>query len=728
MRKAFCSGIFFLLAFSLMALAVNTESADDKWNAFIFSEKNDQNVFGTDDCSQIKTMCTDFSSVTAIKKCLTEGTKMNSENKQFPDSYFDSTGVNLNDNDPQKYNNLGKNTDTTYVLVTWIYYDGNPNPVDYRIKWLHDDDLAIFSGKCGSSLSSCTLSGAGNHNGDARNDYDIPLTVGWNVVIAIVDNGGGYSHALWYVNPGQMFSKQKNAGYYMFSNPIKGDSPSVSTTSYYLAPGSTDGEPYDNNDCQDVSTEENPLVKLVTYEWKDKKVDIQNLNNWCCPSTKFCAENYCYAPGSIVYDKMNWYCAGNYKTKSNIWVFCDANTKNEVTEDGSYVCDGSQWTTCTGETIYGDYVCKDGMLVSLTEPEACYVSSAWSNPVCHNPPQPCSETAGEEDRVVVWSYDSWEEDLFAAKTPPVSQYSCCKPNECVNTARECKSYDSYYKDKYICGLDNNWDTCNSTTNVNTPSDGGKYYCDGQKWIKNENCTDPKQDVNQNGLVGCQDPSCKDQIGAYFNSKILDPTSYKEDKPTCLNKKDGCKCEFGKETKCDDGFDNDDNVSTAENYVKWKGCIDQVNKDYDVCQNNCDKSGKTLCGCLFLEILGGLNCKEKYHYEPDCFDPNCLGEKGPGGAKCCNSDASGATCGKDLELHETSCGESGQLGLTGDEDGDKLSNCQDPDCNDQLCGGATDRERWRCSNQVCTPPPTAGPAPVIKIMNITFFTYGDLLQF
>ncbi|MEK6938060.1 MAG: hypothetical protein AABX04_03370 [Nanoarchaeota archaeon] len=632
-----------------------------------------------------------------------------------------------------KANNLGDTKEQTYVFIAFVY--SNTSHI-FTTKVSHDDDLVIVVDYGIQSEIPYDFVRPFLQN-TYKNDQDLSISFkqGWQKVFLITDQADA---------PNYLYFKSilsSDAQLAIFDDYIdwKSNAEEVEnalaeryTIHYAIDPTNSDNydfrclfkplDPLCSNAGKKCGTNQ---IFVQSYILPDKKESSKG----CCKSDQCTWNEACYDYGKKDSDGSSDVCGDN-----NNWYRCNTEIQGN---SGKYVesadgkiltCLPTGWGECTFNQVLG--------------PNKEFFCDSDKRIIPNMPGTSCDSS--KKDNVILWSYFlPGNADNFADLINP-DRVGCCKSDQCYSS-KGCIDFDkttSTDDSRNMCGKDNNWDICGTEVSEtkNTPSDGGKYYCDGTKWILNENCTDTSKDLNGNKLKGCQDPSCKDQIGAYFNSKLLDLTNYKQDKPTCLNKKDDCKCEFGVETKCDDGFDNDGNQPTE--YMGEYG-IDIFL--HDLYPNKKTDLSKVLSSMVRTKDDGALGRVAYSQDTPedfqiaqiytnniliDCFDPNCLkiGAKGPGKATCCIADKQEATCGSDHELHETNCWERGIGGTSGDEDNDALFNCQDPDCNDQLCGGTGDRDKWRCSNQVCTPPPTAGPAPVVKILNITFFTYGDLLQF
>ncbi|MBU0469921.1 MAG: peptidoglycan-binding protein [Nanoarchaeota archaeon] len=133
----------------------------------------------------------------------------------------------------------------------------------------------------------------------------------------------------------------------------------------------------------------------------------------------------------------------------------------------------------------------------------------------------------------------------------------------------------------------------------------------------------------------------------------------------------------------------------------------------VCGNNNCETGENFFTCPKDCPIKGTDCK----------DSDCLNSIGPGGAKCCLGDScgSGASCQPNHECKETDCNTN-----SGDEDGDGLANCADPDCNNQLCGGTQGSPKI-CYVGNCTGIPEAPKATIPKPAVIEKFSYKEVLK-
>ena len=90
---------------------------------------------------------------------------------------------------------------------------------------------------------------------------------------------------------------------------------------------------------------------------------------------------------------------------------------------------------------------------------------------------------------------------------------------------------------------------------------------------------------------------------------------------------------------------------------------------------------------------------------DCGDSDCIGRPGPNGELCCFSDN---TCPPGTECINRQCKEV----ICSDEednDGDGLTDCEDPDCINKICK-IVEGEHWFCHAGSCIKKPEAEAAP------------------
>ena len=110
---------------------------------------------------------------------------------------------------------------------------------------------------------------------------------------------------------------------------------------------------------------------------------------------------------------------------------------------------------------------------------------------------------------------------------------------------------------------------------------------------------------------------------------------------------------------------------------------------------------------------------------DCLDSDCIGVKGPRGAKCCFANGNceeGAECNTAIhECKETDCRNGA------DDDGDELTDCLDSDCDGLICGGL-EPDNLLCIKGACQAIPKAEKAPVkIAVPRIEIFSYNNILM-
>lgn len=105
---------------------------------------------------------------------------------------------------------------------------------------------------------------------------------------------------------------------------------------------------------------------------------------------------------------------------------------------------------------------------------------------------------------------------------------------------------------------------------------------------------------------------------------------------------------------------------------------------------------------------------------DCQDEDCIGVKGPGGAKCCLTNSNcgaGAICLPSNECMETNCNDGA------DNDGDGLSDCLDiSNCENQPCRANSVCYQGSCTGIPEAPTATAPPQKIVEI-----FSYDDVLM-
>ena len=108
---------------------------------------------------------------------------------------------------------------------------------------------------------------------------------------------------------------------------------------------------------------------------------------------------------------------------------------------------------------------------------------------------------------------------------------------------------------------------------------------------------------------------------------------------------------------------------------------------------------------------------------DCTDPDCAGKTGSTGSACCltkeDCPGSGAACINN-QCQETSCLQDG------DDDGDGLSDCEDPDCNKQICEGEG-RSAKQCREFECKELPKAQQAQAQAAPVRQIFSYSNILE-
>jgi hypothetical protein len=304
-----------------------------------------------------------------------------------------------------------------------------------------------------------------------------------------------------------------------------------------------------------------------------KKAETKN--SGCCKEL-----NNCIGAVTGCYEEEDFYPTINDPNEKFIcqqsnWISCDnsQNAKFKTIFDNKYICNGNKWVECTSEgDQIEEYYCQNGkwestidcsldvfeghdscqeICNSFTDEDMdgfqdCSDSDCWDDIECLN--QPCGGTVDTfnemsvTEQIVIWSYSVSEiaSGLKDANEAP-QNFGCCKADNCAFGSTingKCINNEALYNQnnpKLICGSNNDWDACGlvSTYNINKLSgelsDGGKYYCDGSKWIKTEtNCSDGEDNGGIDGFADCLDPTC--------------------------HGKDNC--EFKTELTCHDGIDND----------------------------------------------------------------------------------------------------------------------------------------------------------------------------
>ncbi len=215
------------------------------------------------------------------------------------------------------------------------------------------------------------------------------------------------------------------------------------------------------------------------------------------------------------------------------------------------------------ESLSGCYFYNGGTLGSEND---------WCFPF---PPEGRSCTQGDGSTGgIIWSYLPGEDQT---KSPPANsagdrRIACCaEAQACVTIAGECKPYDQFYTNRYLCGTGNDWDQCTSAERGRI-SDGSGYQCllvgSVYKWVEyQETICHDSLDNNNNGLIDCADPACIGQLDATGNL-CPEPETCRDgidnDKDLLIDCADqDCDgqpsmsgiCETP-ERNCTDGFDND----------------------------------------------------------------------------------------------------------------------------------------------------------------------------
>jgi hypothetical protein len=244
-----------------------------------------------------------------------------------------------------------------------------------------------------------------------------------------------------------------------------------------------------------------------------------------------------------------------------------------------------------------------------------------------------------------------------------------------------------------------------------------------------------------GLIDCQDDDCNEIIVGSNNET----------------------CEFAEELTCNDGFDNDDDIaqclkpdnnliSCQQAGFSWisetiydsvctnkAGVGDSCNSNNDcfwqpnfIFSGNSCVNNKCVAHQDIYALLGpspdtcsdSNECVEQKQCKPiaisyitgacdcmnlsgiDCQDSDCIGSTGPNASKCCSTDedCSGGLCGENFECYETNCVD--QI----DNDLNNLTDCEEPYCVGQICGGTTSNPQY-CIQGACVSLPEAGLAPI-----------------
>jgi hypothetical protein len=174
-----------------------------------------------------------------------------------------------------------------------------------------------------------------------------------------------------------------------------------------------------------------------------------------------------------------------------------------------------------------------------------------------------------------------------------------------------------------------------------------------------------------------------------------------------------------ETDCNDGIDNDDDCVLGPKIICSNGVdkefeckVDEENNKFDcppeIVDFECELDLETE---VMVCTEGGeiLNCQLDMESEKT----ECTA--GDEGVDCLDSDCQLYLKG----VTETSCSDGK------DNDGDCLTDCQDEDCNNIVCGG-TAGAPFVCSNQECKPIASPGQAPTVLVEK-KLFSYNNLLE-
>ena len=207
----------------------------------------------------------------------------------------------------------------------------------------------------------------------------------------------------------------------------------------------------------------------------DKLIDCADPDCSACSGGKTCVANTlgasCCAPTQCAYGNS----CKNYDTteevyglsdalicgSGNLWDVCTKKKINDVSDGGKFTCNGKKWVA----KAFSGEICDDGKdndddkLIDCADPD-------------------CSACSGGKTCVA---------NTLGA--------SCCAPTQCAY-GNSCKNYDTTEEvyglsDALICGSGNLWDVC-TKKKINDVSDGGKFTCNGKKWVANEEEIAPEE--------------------------------------------------------------------------------------------------------------------------------------------------------------------------------------------------------------------------------------------
>jgi hypothetical protein len=241
----------------------------------------------------------------------------------------------------------------------------------------------------------------------------------------------------------------------------------------------------------------------------------------------------------------------------------------------------------------GAALCSDGIDNDLGWGTDCEDYKCWPEAICRGAVCDIGET-------VYWSYVLPEQQnlLTNGYAPGNSFESCCGANLCAMPTG-CQPFDDTilmgapFEQSLYCGQDRNWRPC-TAENEGELSDSGNLYCKYVgvgfyvwQWVPAETDCTNGADENGDGLIDCQDPSCKGKLGAAFGEKDC-------------NLQGGCICqpgEAGGPLTCSDGFNNDgfECVDAPQSLIGWfqgeGNAINSVGEPHGIAENMNYDDGK-----------------------------------------------------------------------------------------------------------------------------------------
>lgn len=250
---------------------------------------------------------------------------------------------------------------------------------------------------------------------------------------------------------------------------------------------------------------------------------------------------------------------------------------------------------------------------------------------------------------------------------------------------------------------------------------------------NNNCADGR-DNDADNFIDCQDSGCSTASNCVSpqgcgmfcstttttnpNGTVVGPTSCQSTALTCQNNKcysSNCQ-ESGSANNCNDNIDNDfDNTidcsdtscATANNCIESTtliySCKDNKDNNLNSFIDCADSGCSTYSGCQSPESSSNNNCADGTDNDGDgsvdCKDPLCGSatncQENPGNNNCADGIDNDWDSGPTSPINLRDCADSGCYGSTvcqyeptwlcqdnGDNDGDGLTDCKDPDCSNQ----------------------------------------------